>query len=123
MTLEKRVKISNLTVILGLLTMLVMAIMPLFNDLVEAEWMLWGYTAGALIVLAGRLIGFMSDCSLRLRRLQHILILSALLFCASASVRFIPEVQKNWIALLMAGLVVQLYASWMIDREVKKNEK
>ncbi len=123
MTLEKRVKISNLMVILGLFTMLVMAVMPLFNNLIDAEWMLWGYTAGALIVLAARLIGYMTGCSLRLRRLQHILILSALLFCASASVKFIPEVQRNWIALLMAGLVIQLYASWMIDREVKKNEK
>jgi hypothetical protein len=123
MTLEKRTSIANLLVIAGLTLMLAMAIIPLFNHLKEAEWMLWTYTAGALIVLAGRLIGYDSTTSLRIKRLQHILILSGLLYCGSASVKFIAGLYNNWLALLMAGLIIQLYATWMIDREVKKKEK
>ncbi|MBR5171504.1 MAG: hypothetical protein IKW85_13235 [Muribaculaceae bacterium] len=124
MTSEKRTSIANVLVIIGLLLMLVMAILPLINSQFErAEWVIWTYTAGALAVLAARLIGYDNSGSLRFKRLQHILILSALLYCASGSVKFIEGMQKNWLALLFAGLVVQLYATWMIDREVKKNEK
>ena len=124
MTSEKRTKIGNALVIFGLLLMLVMAVLPLiFLELERMEWVIWTYTAGALAVLAGRLIGYDNSGSLRLKRLQHILILSALLYCASGSVKFIEGFQKNWLALLFAGLIVQLYATWMIDREVKKNEK
>jgi hypothetical protein len=33
---------------------------------------------------------------------------------------FIFQGTNNWIAFLLAGLVVQIYASWMIEREEKK---
>ena len=123
MTKEKRFSIANLLVALGLLLMLAMIVVPLFNHLDDKEWMRWTYTAGAFVVLVARFIGHDNSGSLRVKRLHGILILSALLFCASAAVMFIPQVSNSWLALLLAGLVVQLYASWMIDREVKKNEK
>ena len=123
MTKEKRFSIANLLVALGLMLMLAMIVVPLFNHLDDKEWMRWTYTAGAFVVLVARFIGHDNSGSLRVKRLHGILILSALLFCASAAVMFIPEVSNSWLALLLAGLVVQLYASWMIDREVKKNEK
>ncbi|MBQ9556015.1 MAG: hypothetical protein IJV05_07305 [Muribaculaceae bacterium] len=123
MTPDKKESLSNLLLIAGLLLMVIMAVLPMFNNLIEKEWMLWAYTAGALIVLVSRFVGYDNETTLRVKRLQHLLILSALLYCASASVKFIPEVYKNWIALLLAGLAVQIYASWMIDRESKKAEK
>ena len=124
MTKEKRISIANLLVLLGLLLMLVMAVLPLFLHHLEGkESMCWTYAAGAFIVLAARLIGYDNDGSLRVKRLHRILIFSGLLYCASASVMFIPDMSKNWIAFLLAGLVLQIYASWMIDKEVKKNEK
>ncbi len=123
MTPDKKEPLSNLLLIVGLLLMVVMAVFPVFNHLVEREWMLWVYSAGALIVLVARFIGYDNTTTLRVKRLQHLLIFSALLYCASASVKFMPQVYKNWIALLLAGLAVQIYASWMIDRETKKAEK
>ena len=33
---------------------------------------------------------------------------------------FIYEGTNNWIAFLLAGVLTQLYASWMIEREQKK---
>lgn len=122
MTKEKRFSIANLLVALGLLLMLAMIVVPLFNQLEDKEWMRWTYTAGAFIVLIARFIGHDNSGSLRVKRLHGILILSGLLFCASAAVMFIPEVSNSWLALLLAGLIVQLYASWMIDRENKKKE-
>ncbi|MBR2083455.1 MAG: hypothetical protein IJ879_02315 [Muribaculaceae bacterium] len=123
MTKEKRILLSNVLVMLGLLVMVVMAVMELFYNVATNEWILWGYTAGALTVLVARFIGYDGSGSLRVKRLHHLLIFSALLYCASASIKFIPELYKNWVALLLAGLVVQMYASWMIDKENRKSEK
>lgn len=124
MTQDKRTTLSNIFVIVGLIMMIVMAVTPLLvNHNINLELMKWVFTAGAFIVLMGRLIGMYRGSSLRIKRLHGILVFSALLFCASASMLFIFQGTNNWIAFLMAGLLVQLYASWMIDRESKKTEK
>lgn len=122
MTQDKRITLSNILVIVGLLMMAAMAVIPLLpshND-INLELMRWIFTAGAIIVLAARLIGIYRGPSLRLKRLHGILVFSGLLYCASASMMFIMQGSNNWIAFLLAGLVVQLYASWMIEREEKK---
>ena len=121
---SQRTKIANILVIVGLIIMIVMAIIPLQTSVhVDMESIRWIFTAGALIVLTGRLIDLYRGPSLRLRRLHVILVFSALLYCASASMRFIYQGTNNWIAFLLAGIVIQLYASWMIDREQGKDEK
>ena len=122
MTQDKRITLSNILVIVGLLMMAAMAVTPLLpshND-INLELMRWIFTAGAIIVLAARLIGIYRGPSLRLKRLHVILVFSGLLYCASATTLFIMQRSNNWIAFLLAGLVVQLYASWMIEREEKK---
>lgn len=124
MAQEKRIVISNILVIIGLLIMVITAVLPLLVNLnINVELMRWGFTAGAMMVLVGRLIGMYRGPSLRIKRLHGILIFSGLLYCASASMMFIFQGTQNWIAFLMAGLVVQMYASWMIEREEKKAEK
>ena len=124
MAQEKRIIISNILVIIGLLIMVITAVLPLLVNLnINVELMRWGFTAGAMMVLVGRLIGMYRGPSLRIKRLHGILIFSGLLYCASASMMFIFQGTQNWIAFLMAGLVVQMYASWMIEREEKKAEK
>ena len=35
---------------------------------------------------------------------------------------FLSHGTNDWIALLLAGLMVQIYATWMIERENKKTE-
>ena len=120
MAQNKRTYIADILVVVGLLMMIVMAIVPLFTNQFNIELMRWIFTAGALIVLIGRLIDIYRGPSLRIKRLHTILIFSALLYCASASMMFIYEGTNNWIAFLLAGVVIQLYASWMIEREQKK---
>ena len=121
---DKKTKIANILVVIGLLIMVVMAIVPLLmNNRINMDLMRWTYTAGAFCVLVGRLIDIYRGTSMRLRRLHVILIFSALLYCASASSMFIFQGTNNWIAFLLAGIVIQLYASWMIDREQANTEK
>lgn len=121
MTQINRTKIANILVIVGLLIMVVTAIMPLLvNHNINFELMRWLYNGGAIIVLIGRLVDIYRGPSLRLKRLHLILVFSALLYCASGSMMFIYQGTNNWIAFLLAGLLVQSYASWQIEREQKK---
>ena len=118
---ENRNKISNLLVIIGLTIMLVMAVLPLLN--INLMWMRWAFASGAAIVLLARIIGVYHGKSLRIKRLHHLLILSAILYCASGATMFYSRGTNDWIAFLLAGLIMQVYASWMIDQEENKTEK
>ena len=120
-TQEQRNQLSNLLVIIGLLIMLVMAVMPLLN--INLMWMRWAFAAGAVIVLIARILGVYNGPVLRIKRLHRLLILSAILYCGSAATMFYSRGTNDWIAFLLAGLVMQIYASWMIDYENKKEQK
>ena len=121
MTQENRTQLSNVLVLIGLLVMLVMAVMPILN--LNQEWMRWAFAVGAVTVLVGRLMGTYNGPSLRIKRLHRILITSAIMYCASAVMMFLSHGTNDWIGFLLAGVVVQVYASWMIDRESAKTEK
>ena len=118
---NKRTNISSVLVLIGLLVMAVMALMPLLN--LNRECMRWVFAAGAVIVLAARVMGVYNGPSLRIKRLHRILIFSGVLYCASALMMFFSRGTNDWIGFLLAGVMVQLYASWMIDRESAKTEK
>ena len=113
--------LSGILVLLGLLLMLVMAVLPLLN--INQEWMRWTFAAGALAVLVGRIVGLYHGPSLRIKRLHRILISSGVLYCVSAAMMFVSRGTNDWIAFLLAGLFMQMYATWMIDREAEKNEE
>ena len=121
MTQENRTQLSNVLVLIGLLVMLVMAVMPILN--LNQEWMRWAFAVGAVTVLVGRVMGTYNGPSLRIKRLHRILITSAIMYCASAVMMFLSRGTNDWIGFLLAGVVVQVYASWMIDRESAKTEK
>lgn len=123
-TQEKRISISGILLIIGLLIMAVMALMPLLNINPQwMKWMRWIYAGGAVLVLVARIVGVYNGPSLRIKRLHRILISSGILYCASALMMFISNGTNDWIGFLLAGVMVQLYASWMIEHEEKKTEK
>lgn len=113
--------ISDILVLIGLLVMAVMALLPLLN--INQEWMRWAFAAGAVIVLLARVLGIYRGPQLRIRRLHRILISSGILYCVSALMMFLSRGTNDWIAFLLAGIVMQAYASWMIDRESSKTEE
>ncbi len=114
-------KIKDLAVALGLLLMLVMAALPLLG--IVKEWMTWAYAAGAAMVLVARLFQRYEGNDLRARRLHHMLTVSALMYCGSAALTFYSQGTGDWIALLLAGALMQSYATWMIEKIEKKNVK
>ena len=118
---NNRSNLSNILVLIGLLIMAVMALLPLLNF--NYEWMRWAFAVGAVIVLVARVMGINKGASLRVRRLHLMLAVSALLYCASALMMFLSRGTNDWIAFLLAGLVMQIYSTWMIDRETQKTEE
>ena len=117
-TPDKRTALANWMVLAGLLIMVVMVIMPLLNF--NHQWMKWAFAAGAVSVLIGRILEAGKGTTLRVKRLHRILISSGILYCASALMMFLSRGTNDWIGFLLAGIVVQIYASWMIDRENKQ---
>lgn len=113
--------ILNLLVLAGLTVMLVMALLPLLD--INSEWMRWVYGGATIVVLGVRLAqaGEYTGNSVRLKRLHRILVASAVLYCTSAGLIFYRPGTTDWIAFLMAGAVVQTYASVMIDRELRSD--
>lgn len=120
MNQEDRTRWSNILVAVGLLLMAVMALMPLLDF--NHQWMRWVFAAGAVIVLVARVLATDNKAPLRIKRLHRILISSGILYCASALMMFLSRGSNDWIAFLLAGVMAQCYASWMIDRENKKTE-
>ena len=118
---NRQTGLAGILVLLGLLLMLVMALLPLLN--INHEWMRWTFAVGALAVLAGRIVGLYHGPLLRIKRLHRILISSGILYCASALMMFVSRGTNDWIAFLLAGLFMQMYATWMIDRETEKNKE
>lgn len=117
---ENAARWSGVLVVVGMLLMVVMALMPLLN--MNQPWMRWAFAAGALVVLVARIIEAWANndqSSLRVKRLYRILISSGILYCTSALMMFLSRGSNDWIGFLLAGVVVQMYASWMIDRERK----
>ena len=127
MTTEKRNSIANILVAIGMLIMVVMVFLPLLPSMNEnlawMERMRWAFAAGAGIVLIGRMLSVYDGPVLRIKRLYRLLIASALLYCGSAVTMFISTGTNDWIAFLLAGLFMQVYATWMIGYETKKAEK
>ena len=118
---NKRGSLSGILVAIGLLIMVVMALLPLLN--INQEWMRWAFAVGALLVFLARILGMYHGPSLRIKRLHRILVTSGLLYCVSAAMMFYSRGTNDWIAFLLAGLIMQIYASWMIDQEESKTEK
>lgn len=112
---------KDLAISAGLLVMLVMAAMPLLN--INEEWMRWVYAAGAALVLVVRLTQRYKGKNLRIRRLYVMQVMAAVMFCLSAFLTYYSAGTTDWIAFLMAGSVLQIYAAFMIDKEKEKAAK
>ena len=79
-------KILDIILMVGLVVILVMAVLPLFN--INEPFVRWLFAAGALAVLVVRLLQSNRGENLRLCRLYRINVISALMFCASMEAEF-----------------------------------
>ncbi|MCQ2288446.1 MAG: hypothetical protein MJZ74_05050 [Muribaculaceae bacterium] len=113
-------KLKEYAIAAGLLIMLAMAALPLLD--IMFEWMPWVYATGAAIVFIARLTTRYHGDNLRAKRLHTMLTTAAIMYCASAALIFYSKGTSDWIALLLAGAVMQTYATFMLEK-VEKTEK
>lgn len=82
------------------------------------------FSAGALLVVLGRLFMPCKGPSLRIRRLCRLEVWSGLFFCAAAFFMFWKGAgPTDWIAFTLAGAAIQIYTSIMIPRTRNKEHK
>lgn len=116
-------KTINFLLATGMILLLVTAVMPLIGMIFP--WVKYVYAAGAVMTLAARIMERYRGNNLTLRRLYRIQTASALCYCASAAVLCISlgnyVSEKDWLAFLTAGAVLQIYSSLRIQSEEKKD--
>ncbi|WP_297072002.1 hypothetical protein [uncultured Duncaniella sp.] len=114
---QGRETLSTVLVTVGLLAIMVAAVLPLLR--VAQDWARYLYAAGAVILLVGRFVApAVKNAPVRLRRLLHIEIWTAIIFMVGAVFLFLPSAgAKDWIAFTLAGGFLTLYTSIMIPRQ------
>lgn len=81
----------------------------------------WMLAAGGACLIFVRLFRNTDGMTLRQKRACRIELFSALLITAAAWFMYMK--QSEWIALLLSGAVLQLYASFIATKEAKKGNQ
>lgn len=124
--MNRRQQISSILLAIGMIMLLVTAILPLIS--INPSWLKYIYATGAVFTLLARLLEKYTGKNITLKRLYRIQTVSAICYCASAAIlfsTFYNHVQeKDWLAFLTAGAVLQIYATFRIESvEKKENQK
>ena len=118
-------KIQSIGLAVAMLMLLVAAVFPLLGIMKEEMMLMrYVYAAGAALAFVVRATQVYEGKNFRVKRLHGLERMSALLYCVSAYLLFNYGNEwggTDWIAFLLAGAIVQTYASYMIDREEKKD--
>lgn len=119
----------NAVMAVAMTVMMVVAFLPL----IFVKWEPWQYiffALAALTTLACRLAERPVGDSLTLRRLDRLSKASAFCYVLAAGFmiyyRYFAAfgyANYNWIAFLMAGALIQIYTSFRIDHELRKQER
>ena len=117
---KKSEQIKEWIIVVMMLVMLVMVTLPLLE--VKEDWMRWTYAVAAGITLIVRFTQRYEGNNLRIKRLYRMNIIAAVMFCISAGLTFY-HTGTDSIALLMAGAVLQIYATTVIGKlEARKQD-
>ena len=116
----KRESIINTIIIVAMLALLATAAMPImgFNH----PWLRWAFAAAAAVTFVARLAERSTSDDLRVRRLHRMNAVAAVFYCLSAACLFVDDLQaqRSWVPLLLAGAVMQAYATVMLMRLERK---
>ncbi|MBR5029508.1 MAG: hypothetical protein IKT03_06860 [Muribaculaceae bacterium] len=119
---ETRLQVGNVLLCIAMTILLIAAIIPFFSH----DWQGWKYlfAAGALGTLVAQILIPAPSQELRVKRLSHINVASAVAYCVAAYCPFSHDfhMQRSWVAFLLAGAVLQLYATFMQSRLMSKKK-
>lgn len=105
--------------IVGLLIVFASMILPLLS--VPMSVFRWIYSAGAVLVTLGKAVRPVQSDNVRVRRLNRIEVWGGVMFLVGAFMMFYNGgIGSDWIAFTLAGGAIEVYASLMIARSLKK---
>lgn len=120
-------RIQAVLLALGMVMLVVSAAFPLLGVWPEGMLLMrYIFAAGAATVLAVRITEVYEGKNLRVKRLHSLERVSAFLYCVSAFLLFFYGNRLgggDWIAFLLAGAIMQIYTSFMIQHEEEKDAK
>lgn len=115
----------NILLSVGMVILLLSAFLPLVD--VKTPWLRYIFTFAAMLIVVVRVFQRAArrkqTFSLRVRRLFTMEFWSAMCYVVSALFLFSDPYHSMWLGFLTAGAVVQVYASFMIDYQLRKEAK
>lgn len=121
----KRETILDLLLSIGMVVLLLAAFLPLIN--ITSPLTRYFFAGAAFLVTLVRVVqrGLRRKqrFSLRVRRLFTLEFWSAMCYMVSAFMLFYDPYHSTWLGFLTAGAVVQIYAAFMIDHQLKKEAR
>lgn len=121
----KKENVLNILLSVGMVILLLSAFLPLVD--VKTPWLRYIFTFAAMLIVVVRVFQRAArrkqTFSLRVRRLFTMEFWSAMCYVVSALLLFSDPYHSTWLGFLTAGAVVQVYASFMIDYQLRKEAK
>ena len=121
----KKENVLNILLSVGMVILLLSAFLPLVD--VKTPWLRYIFTFAAMLIVVVRVFQRAArrkqTFSLRVRRLFTMEFWSAMCYVVSALFPFSDPYHSTWLGFLTAGAVVQVYASFMIDYQLRKEAK
>ncbi len=121
----KREGFYNILLSVGMIILLLTAFLPLVD--VKTPWLRYIFAVAATMIVVVRILQRASrrkmQFSLRVRRLFTLEFWSAMCYLISALFIFSDPYHSTWLGFLTAGAVVQIFSSFMIDRQLRKEQK
>ena len=118
--------IGNFLLCLSMTILLIAAVVPMFMKTLPA-WQRWLLAAGAAGTLVAQFLIPSPGDDIRTRRLARMNVWAAIVYCLAAYCRFSSnfDMQRSWVAFLLAGAVLQIYATLMLSKLTsgKKDKK
>ena len=125
----KQIIIGNFLLCLSMTLLLAAAVVPLFITPMPA-WQRWLMADGAVGTLVAQFLIPSPSDEIRIKRLSRMNIMAGIVYCIAAYCRFSSnfDMQRSWVAFLLAGAVIQIYATLMLskltnDKKSKKEDK
>ncbi len=123
--MDKKSQILSFLQLVGMLVLLFSAFLPLLH--VNSPLLRYFFAAGAAMTFIAQLLNKYHGKNFTIKRLYRILTVSSICYCASAFLLFYSTTEKDWLAFLTAGAVLQVYASFRIQylesKEAQKGNK
>lgn len=116
--------IGNILLCVSMTLLLLTAVMPLLH--MDQPWRRYVFAAAALGTLIAQILIPSPGDDFRTRRLARMNVWSGIVYCVAAYCPFSSnfDMQRSWVAFMLAGAVLQIYATFMLSKLINdKNKK